>query len=248
MAQHIKTRYAGQVDVGGGVSIIRPDELFSSQVAQFLARTSGLDATHISAYTALIDGLVTDGVWTKLDFLYILATADSTTALLNLVSSSYNGIAHGSPTFTADRGFTGTQASSTIYIDTQFNPSNAAGRKYGQSDAHISAWNITNTTGGFAIGSGDGNQVDRQTLIFPKKTGDGLAQFLVNGFNTPASVTNATARGFYIATSLAGNLGGTAAGGPWQIASASAGSQLSATNASNLNSRLRTFMTVVGVP
>src|SRR5258706_5828950 len=77
----------------------------------FFARTSGLDAAHIAAYNTFICGLVTDGLFSKFDVLHIYATQDSTTALLNLVSTSYNGTAVGSPTFTADRGFTGTGSS-----------------------------------------------------------------------------------------------------------------------------------------
>ena len=78
-----------------------------SESAVFLARTSGLDTTHVNAYTALIDGLVADGVWSKFDVLRIYATQNSTTALLNLKSSSFTAVTHGSPSFTADRGFTG---------------------------------------------------------------------------------------------------------------------------------------------
>ncbi len=59
--------------------------------APFLARTSGLDGTHTTAYTNLICGLIADGVWQKLDMLHIYATQNSTTALLNLVQNAYNG-------------------------------------------------------------------------------------------------------------------------------------------------------------
>src|SRR5258706_10799563 len=127
----------------------------------FLARTSGLDSTHITAYTNLLNGLDTDGLTSKLDMLHVYATQDSTTALLNLVSSSFTGTANGSPTFTADRGFTGTASSSTIYIDTGFNPSTAGGQ-YAQDAAHLSAWCLTNISeyigsmGACVNASGDG--------------------------------------------------------------------------------------------
>jgi hypothetical protein len=54
-----------------------------SQSSAFLARTSGLDTTHKTAYDTLICGLVTDALWSSLDALYIFATADATTAGLN---------------------------------------------------------------------------------------------------------------------------------------------------------------------
>ena len=122
----------------------------SAPVAAFLARTSGLDTTHINAYTALINGLVSDGVWSKLDVLHIYATQDSTTALLNLVSTSYNGTANGSPSFTADRGFTGVSGSGTVYIDTGFNPITAVSPKYVNNSAHLSAWLPVNTAPGYS--------------------------------------------------------------------------------------------------
>jgi hypothetical protein len=125
----------------GGIAGPKPETV------AFLARTSGLDATHRNAYTGLIDGLVTDGVWSKLDVLHIYAAQDSTNALLNLVSSSFPGVLNGSPTFTADRGFTGVDASTTVYINTQFNPTTASSPKFVQNSAHVSAWCMTNATG-----------------------------------------------------------------------------------------------------
>src|SRR2546430_1348992 len=77
-----------------------------SHAAAFLARTSGLDGTHTTAYTDFINGLDTDSLFSKFDLIQIYATQDSTTALLNLVSTSFNATPLNSPTFTADRGFT----------------------------------------------------------------------------------------------------------------------------------------------
>lgn len=75
------------------------------QTIAFLARTSGLDATHIAAYKALINGLVADGVWPKLDALWVDATQDSATAVLNLKSASHTATLEGGISFAADVGF-----------------------------------------------------------------------------------------------------------------------------------------------
>lgn len=91
------------------------------ETTAFLARTSGLDATHVNAYKALINGLVSDGNFSLLDALWIFATQDATTAALNLVSTSFSVTPVSSPTFTADRGYAGNGTSS--YIDTNFTPS-----------------------------------------------------------------------------------------------------------------------------
>jgi hypothetical protein len=250
-----------------------------SPVAAFLARTSGLDAAHINAYTALIDGLVADGIWAKLDVLYIFATQDATTANLNLVSSSFTAIPTGSPTFTADRGYTGVDASTTKYINTQFNAFTASSPKFVRDSSHVSVWSNTNTTsgaaGGYLIGQVNGSAV----VGIAAKFSDGNSYYACNGANSV--VANANSTGHYVATRsvsttlvtyrnasqtsnvanastavgnrnvtiLAVNNAGTInQGSACQIAMASMGSALDATNVTNFYNRLRTYMTAVGVP
>src|SRR5215471_17837360 len=77
------------------------------QASAFLARTSGLSTQERNAYINLINGLVSDGVWSLLDALYVMATNTTSTAALNLVSTSFSLVTHGSMTFTADVGYTG---------------------------------------------------------------------------------------------------------------------------------------------
>src|SRR6266404_1955908 len=153
-----------------------------TEASTFLARTSGLNALHTVAYSNQICGLVTDGIWLKFDLLYIYATQDSVTANLNLVSTSFNGTSVGPPTFTADRGFTG---SPTAYITTGFNPTTATTPKFILNSAHISAWNLTNTApggttdailGGFNAGP---TGPTAHTYISPLFT-DGKTYFRVN--------------------------------------------------------------------
>ncbi len=257
-----------------------------AEAAAFLARTTGLDGTHTSAYTALINGLVSDGIWSKFDVLRIYATQDSTTALLNLVSTNYLGVAHGSPTFTADAGFTGVDASTTVYIDDQFNPSTAISPQYVQDSAHLSAWNVTNiatASGNYFIGANGPSGGFHQGSILAKYSGDGKAYFRINVVAPTGtqSVTNSDASGHYIGNrdtsstvqgyrngsniisetgqtsvsvstrgilNLAWNNDGTVAGSAGQIAMVSIGSSLSPTDAGNFYTRLRTYMTTVGVP
>jgi hypothetical protein len=151
-----------------------------AEAAAFLARTSGLDTTHRNAYTTLINGLVADGVWAQLDALYMFATQDSTTAALNLISSTYNATVNGSPTFTADRGFTGVETSSTVYINSNFTPSTATSPKYTLNSSHLSVWNLTNSTSAFpAIGvtSAGTNPV---SYIYTRLTADNRSYYALN--------------------------------------------------------------------
>jgi hypothetical protein len=102
----------------------------SAAFNNFIARTSGLNAAHQNRYATLLNSLTFDGFFdsygnsTLLDLLYIFATADSTTAKLNLVQNQYNCTYNGTPAestrFQADHGYTGD--GSTVFLDTQFNP------------------------------------------------------------------------------------------------------------------------------
>ena len=63
----------------------------SPEALAYLARTVGGNEGGNGANIAtLIDGLVSDGVWAKLDALYVLAQQNQSDALLNLVRTSYS--------------------------------------------------------------------------------------------------------------------------------------------------------------
>ena len=123
----------------------------SPQALAYLARTVGGDEGGNGANIAtLIDGLVSDGVWAKLDALYVLAQQNETDAKLNLIGTSYPltqtggllakpGPRTGSVAFTAYVGFRGFGAAGS-YFDTGFNPSSASGPKYTQNSASFGAW------------------------------------------------------------------------------------------------------------
>ena len=88
------TGYLLTADAGAfvltGIGATLPGSLHSSQYTAFIARTSGLDAGHLAAYATLIDGLVTDGLWSKFDALWIMATDTAANARLNLVTIPSN--------------------------------------------------------------------------------------------------------------------------------------------------------------
>lgn len=106
-----------------------------AEATTFLARAPGLNALHVCAYKNLICGLVTDGLWTKFDVLYIFATQNTPTSLLNLVSTNYTGVPTLAPSFTADRGYFSTGGP---YIDPVFNASSSPSPNFVRDSAHIS--------------------------------------------------------------------------------------------------------------
>lgn len=103
----------------------------------FVARATALDNKHINGYNDLICGMVSKGLWTKADAIYVLATQNTTSARLNLKSSSFSLTAMNSPTFTIDRGYAGN--GTTSYLDTGFNPSTAGG-VFTQNSASMGVW------------------------------------------------------------------------------------------------------------
>lgn len=171
-----------------------------TQATNFLARTSG--SPHTSVFTTMICNLVTQGVWAKLDAFYFPATDTSGNAVLNLISSSFAATNHGT-TFTADAGWTGTDSSSTIYVDTGFDAATAGGNAT-QNSFHISLWSNTNTTSGVGGGVAMGvNGVTTFAEILPKYN-DGNSYYRANTA-TGGSATNANSTGHYLANRSGAN-------------------------------------------
>jgi hypothetical protein len=174
-----------------------------SQAANFLARTSFLNGAESAAYTALICGLVSDGIITGtmngpnsgsgacgsiLDALYILATNTTTTAGLNLCGTSYSLLSNGTVTFTADQGYAGN--GTTGFLNTQFSPFSAPSPNYTTNGGSIGAYDRTNSTTisstATIIGISDG----RQSYIQPLTTSSAMSAdvntttFALGGANT----------------------------------------------------------------
>ena len=114
----------------------------SSQARAYLARTvggnEGGNATNIAN---LIDGLVADGVWAKLDCLYVLAQQNATDALLNLVGTSYTLTNPGSATFAQYNGYSGFNLGTNGLV-TGFNPATAPSSMFSQNSASFGFWSL----------------------------------------------------------------------------------------------------------
>lgn len=242
------------------------------------ARGSALDSTHIAAFTTYLNGLDADGLTSAFDVLVWLGTQDSTSALLNMISSNYNATANGSPTFTADRGFTGVDGSSTVYIDTNFDASTATSPLYTQNSAHFSGFGTTDVG---AVGRPMMGRVTStlECTIYPRFS-DGNAYFRINNSATLGGAAVANSAGHYIAQrssgSVQGSKNGTTILGPtastsgpvppgnfyvlgYHVIGAASGSGqptlmysigrfLNSTEESNFVARTRTCATALGVP
>lgn len=115
-----------------------------SAIALFNRFTDQPNLARKSAINALIVSLKSGGVWGKLDALYVMAAADNQAARRNWIADQYNLTAVAAPTFTADRGYQGDGASSSL--ETSFNASVAVSPKFVQDSASISSWSRTDLT------------------------------------------------------------------------------------------------------
>ena len=223
----------------------------------------------------MIDGLVSDGVWAKLDALYVLAQQNESDALLNLVGTSY-GLTGGSletiapfiAPFTAYRGF----HNFTSQMDTGFNASSAPSPHLTLNDGSIGVWiydaadgqmqmgTQTVTSGNINIGVnyvGSGNyycQIAPGTSVgttTPETkgwfSGDKLSATSAVLYWNGASLSSVTQTTVpFDGVNI--HLGGSDAATVSGLSAAFIGASLGAAGQLALYNRLRTYMSSVGVP
>jgi hypothetical protein len=106
-----------------------------SEATNYLARTTGgNEGGNASAITSLICGLVNDGVWSKLEALYVPAQQNQADAVLNLVNFSFT-LTGGVATWAQYKGF----SNFTAIFDTGYNPGDFS-KKYLPTSGSLTAW------------------------------------------------------------------------------------------------------------
>jgi hypothetical protein len=110
----------------------------SAWIAEVVNNGGSVSAGRQIVVNTLIAGLKTDGIWTKLDRLWLFAAENEESALTDLVGLTL-ATAVDSPTFTADDGYNGNGSSS--YVDTTYNPA-TQGTNYVQNSASAGIWVI----------------------------------------------------------------------------------------------------------
>ena len=248
----------------------------TSQALAYLARTvGGNEGGNGTNVANLIDGLVADGVWSKLDCLYVLAQQNETDAKLNLIGTSYTATNVGTPNFTAYQGFYGFAISIT-YLNTNFNPATATSPNFTQNSASFGFW-------AYAIVASDSDEIGNtsngslgESNIFSDYTGGNFYARVTNG--TIAAVPDPGTQGLYVGDRSSsasvvpywnGMAQATQSGASqspnsspftigWVVGSGSAseeiisaafiGASLGSAGQLALYNRLRTYMTAVGVP
>lgn len=208
---------------------------------------------------ALIDGLISDGVWSKLDRLWLFAAEDQPSALTDLVKGAL-ATAVNSPTFTTDRGFV---CNGTATVNSNFNPTTAGGL-YQANSASFGGWkeDSAGSTGALV-----GNVASH---LNPRWVAGDIIFTQINEGGERTAGTTTDASGFWVLTRTASNAWavyrngssmGTGSDASTTMDNASfvassgntfdamfIGAGLTSTDAANFNTRMRTYMTAVGVP
>ncbi|MBG35940.1 MAG: hypothetical protein CMH92_09050 [Oceanicaulis sp.] len=235
-----------------------------------------MSAPPASARQLLIDDLVTglkaDGIWTKLDALWVMAAHSEQAGKINWKDPTGSALSTvNSPAFTTDQGYTGDGTSA--YLNTNYAPS-VDGVSLTQNSGAAGVWVRATGASGNYLGVTDRTGVPEHHLRIENNTGTNRARFndvswvsyatssAANKLlasnrssnNATQLYTNGTSDGSGTATAiglpkyalylLAQNFDGSPNGyTSGQISIAFIGGSLTSTEHANLYSRLNTYMT-----
>jgi hypothetical protein len=246
------------------------DPATTAWVAAVIANGGTVSSTQQGFVDTLIKGLKTDGIFSKLDRLWLYASENTFQALTDIVADSL-ATAVNSPAFTANRGYAGN--GSNAEIDSNFNPTTAPSPKFVQDSANLFAWNNTSGTSATPWLCGQGSAGQSQITPFFTDNSD---YYSLNGSSALNSAgTGAT--GLYLLNRTSSSTITLDVNGAQQVSAGEGsvaitssdifslengsgnfgnrqcsclgfGSGLSGTDRTNIYSRLRTYMTSVGVP
>lgn len=140
--------------LGLGLNIEQAPPYVSAQAKAFIARAS-IPTNQQAAYTAFINAMVGCGAWQLMDILYVFAATTQATALLNMVSASFAATLSGTVTYTAGKGFASDGVTGIVH--TNFNPA-TQGVNYTLNSSHAALYDLTNRASGstYEAGSFDG--------------------------------------------------------------------------------------------
>lgn len=242
---------------------------YSADASQFFARITDPGSTRKDLYAALIDGLDADGVWSELDGLWVFAADIAANAVVNLKANVATAVEVNSPTFTADRGYTGNGSSSYLELGLFETFS-----QFGTNNGSVWCWSRTaGQQSWYMFGTETG--ASPQVTMLPRWTDDNL-YFYPNNTTLNFTANAASGAGLYGWSRVPTNMAraykngvnvktdsGSAPTGPptghkalilrqggtlsnAQCAAAAIGDSIDGALATALYDRLQTYMTAVG--
>lgn len=205
-------RFLDISDINAAWDAFRLSEAIENIVGNYTQATLDLvarmtvrpDADRRDAIDTLISTLQDDGIWDKLDGLYVLAAHTEQAALLNWVEDARNLTAYNSPTFDVDEGFTGDGVTSYL----QAGP--FAGNLLGldQGDESIGVWTRTSVAedkNQFVIGTtSQGSSSSRYLNTRQSTTGVG---WRINQSGGQSSGAHTTANNVFVLATYDGSTG-----------------------------------------
>jgi hypothetical protein len=241
----------------------------SALVARFSSQPNNTRKLLIdNTFTALKAGALSGtNLLTKLDVLHVVAAHDEQAGQRNWIADTANLSPVNSPTFTADRGYSGDAVSQHVTWGIAWN----AGGQYTQDSACLFTWETSeDNAGGFALGTsassglnhlirgrtgGSASAVinDGTALTFVQASSMGLTlinrsasnakQLYRNASSIASSATASTATGI---TNTACYLRNNATYSTRRVGAGGKGASLTANEVADLYNALQTYMTAVG--
>jgi hypothetical protein len=211
-----------------------------------------------------IIGLKADGIWTKLDRLWLFAAENRTSADIDIKALTATSVVTGGPVFTADLGIS---CNASSYLSTNFNLS-TNGVNFLQGSAHMACWNLTDGTGTDPTLVTSGGAING---LIPKYTDANVYARLNDAApsGSPGAIggdcrgwlsvnrDSVTQKHMYVNGANFGSYPADSSQAPEnlpiivyarQSAAVSLGGSLNASEQLAFYNRLRTYMTAVGVP
>ncbi|MET4294706.1 hypothetical protein ABIB06_006539 [Bradyrhizobium sp. LB8.2] len=147
----------------------------NTETTAILAAMSPQDTSHTIAIDTVVTDFKSSGIWTKQKVIYFLAASDASASAINWKNPVTNTLVvfTGSPTFTADRGWT---FNNTSALNTGFNPTTAS---IAQNSENLSVFILNNVAANtYATGTSS-------TAIIPRRSiGDNVSGFSQNNTST----------------------------------------------------------------
>jgi hypothetical protein len=172
------------------------DPATTAWVSAVVASGGTVSGARQTVVNNLIVGLKADGIWTKLDRLWIFAAENTQSALIDLFALAEALPSGIPPTFTADRGYAGNGSNS--FVRTFFRPA-THGVAWTLNSAHIAVWDNTDRAEADTVATGvydstlgaSGTYSDLQPFY-----ASGMRS-RINGTTAPI-LANSTSQGFFI--------------------------------------------------
>lgn len=186
-------KFGGRGKSFGRLGVISNPSFDADALALFSAMTTPPTAARKVLINAAIVSLKNGGIWPLLDIFYVTAAADSQAARLNWKNpATFTASEVNSPTFAADRGYTGDGATSRL--NTGWVPS-TNGVNFTQDSA--SMWGWSRTTGSEAISFLGNNTGTVQCMINPRTAGNAVALVRINDATNGSVSPNTDGSGFF---------------------------------------------------